>query len=478
VLDLAALLDRLREEGGDLPGVEVKSAAGGLPVSLITSLCAFANRPGGGVVVLGLDEATGFHPVELGERSKLKRALADKARTALQPPLVLEFSDATLEGVALIVATVTELDDSQKPCRVKGGQHQGTWIRSTDGDYRASEIEIQALLARRSQPFDDAFPAGGSTRADLDSGLVSEFLRSCREMSTQLAKLPSDDELLYRTGVLVSPQEVPTVAGILALGIYPQQFLPSAALQAVLVDDSDPSRRVLDSRRFDGPIPHIVNDAVQWVARVGQHRIRNGDDGRVLDEPMWPLDAVRELIANALVHRAYSPWAMGETAMLRISRDRLVVKNPGSLYGLSTERLGQTGVTSARNANLIRICQYVQLPGAQRTVEALATGIPTVINSLHRSQLPPPLFDDDGVRFTVVLRQTAEAKRVLVDPASPAAKVLRALSMGPQDIDQLVNALGSQAPALRKQLRALRALGLVEQHGGPGLKTTYSRVAK
>ena len=61
--DLQALVGMLRAEGGDLPGVEVKSAAGGLPDSLLSTLCAFANRPGGGTVILGLDEAAGFTPV-------------------------------------------------------------------------------------------------------------------------------------------------------------------------------------------------------------------------------------------------------------------------------------------------------------------------------------------------------------------------------------------------------------------------------
>ena len=55
--DLQGLVGVLRSEGGDLPGVEVKSAAGGLPDSLLPTLCAFANRPGGGTVILGLDEA-------------------------------------------------------------------------------------------------------------------------------------------------------------------------------------------------------------------------------------------------------------------------------------------------------------------------------------------------------------------------------------------------------------------------------------
>ena len=78
--DLSALVAELRATGGDNTSIEVKAAAGGLPDSLASTLCALANMPGGGTVILGLDERTGFHPVSLGDPQKLKQGLASKAR--------------------------------------------------------------------------------------------------------------------------------------------------------------------------------------------------------------------------------------------------------------------------------------------------------------------------------------------------------------------------------------------------------------
>ena len=61
---LQELIADLRHRQGDANDVEVKSAAGGSP-ALGATICAFANMPEGGTIILGLDEAAGFTPVGL-----------------------------------------------------------------------------------------------------------------------------------------------------------------------------------------------------------------------------------------------------------------------------------------------------------------------------------------------------------------------------------------------------------------------------
>ena len=94
--DLTDLVVRLRTSGGDNTGVEVKSAAGGLPQSLTKTLSAFANLPGGGLIILGLDERTGFTPVGVGDPQALKQGLASKAR-GYTPAVRLSIDDATVD---------------------------------------------------------------------------------------------------------------------------------------------------------------------------------------------------------------------------------------------------------------------------------------------------------------------------------------------------------------------------------------------
>lgn len=116
-MDVSEVIAELRAAGGDTTAVAVKSAAGGLPASLTSTLSALANLPGGGTVILGLDERAGFRPVRLGDPQALKQGLAAKAR-AYTPLVRLTIDDAAVDGEPVIVARVHECDRSAKPCRV------------------------------------------------------------------------------------------------------------------------------------------------------------------------------------------------------------------------------------------------------------------------------------------------------------------------------------------------------------------------
>jgi ATP-dependent DNA helicase RecG len=88
--------------------------------------------------------------------------------------------------------------------------------------------------------------------------------------------------------------------------------------------------------------------------------IRQGAEGTVRDATVFPLEAFRELISNALVHRDLDRWSEGMAVEVRLDDSRLVVTNPGGLYGITVDRLGKEATTSARNARLVEICRHAR----------------------------------------------------------------------------------------------------------------------
>ncbi|TLG14003.1 transcriptional regulator [Nocardia cyriacigeorgica] len=499
---MTELVELLRSTGGDCTDVEVKSCAGGLPQSLTASLSALANHPGGGIIILGLDERNDFQPVRLSNYQDLKQGLAKKARS-LSPPVQLTIDDATVDNSPVITVTVHECSPSAKPCRV--GSTGYAYLRGYDGDFQMSPIEEQAFLGLRQPAHFDRRPVEGATRSDLDQELIDDFARNVRLRDRHGLGRFTGDELLERAGAIRN-DGVPTVAGLLALGTHPQQWLPRFVIQAAA--EATPTDaagvRVRNQVTITGPIPRMLDAAMEWAQQTFDTAVVARRDGTVFDVPAYPLVAFRELIANALLHRDLDHWSAGMAVEVRLRRDRLVVTNPGGLYGITLDRLGKEVVTSARNMWLVNICQYLRAPDSGgRIIEALATGIPTIAQALAEAGLPPACYADGGIRFTAVLKSNPSpsrdtptgALRVRPDRQSPEdiatgntpgvstsrpapptqtqQRILELLEPGPQSAADLRAALGLSGSGIRKALAGLRESGRIVRIGGPGQRTVY-----
>lgn len=125
------LLDKLRRRRGDSTTVEVKRAAGGVPQSLPETICAFADMPGGGTIILGADEHTDFSINGVDDPAAMEAAVANQARQFVTPSPYLEAVSAEIQGVMVTVVQVTGLNPLQKPATYKGE----AYLRQADGDY-------------------------------------------------------------------------------------------------------------------------------------------------------------------------------------------------------------------------------------------------------------------------------------------------------------------------------------------------------
>ena len=94
--------------------------------------------------------------------------------------------------------------------------------------WKPPQYEVTQLLANQGQPTDDQQPVREAALADLDPQAVSALLARVRERSPRAFAAVPDDVALTRLGVLVRDGEnlVPSLAGLLCLGIYQQQFFP------------------------------------------------------------------------------------------------------------------------------------------------------------------------------------------------------------------------------------------------------------
>jgi ATP-dependent DNA helicase RecG len=326
------------------------------------------------------------------------------------PPVRALIDLHEVEGRTVLVAEIPETALDGKPCYYSGaGLTNGAFIRVADGDRRLNQYEVQVMRASRGQPEEDREPVTRTTPDDLHPDLTRAFLDRLRSDRPTLKEW-SDHELLRLTGVVVHHEgaERVTLGGLLALGAEPQRFFPELGLTFVAyptmrVGEAGPrGERFVDEARIDGPVPLMIEPALRALQRNMKRRASIHGIGRG-NEWEYPITALREALVNALVHRDLSVLARGTPVQIQLFPDRLTIVNPGGLHGpVSIERLGEAGVSSSRNATMMRILEDTPLPGAGHLVcENRGSGIGAMLAALREAGMSPPEFTDGVATFSV-----------------------------------------------------------------------------
>jgi ATP-dependent DNA helicase RecG len=314
----------------------------------------------------------------------------------------------------------------------------------------------------------------GSTIGDLDSSALSEFVTRLRNSRTQLFADRTDNEVLCLLNVLApcaDQRNVPTLAGLLAFGRYPQQFFPQLNITFVSYPGTEPGfegsfgERFLDNVAIDGNIPTMLKTAIGVLHRNMKHRSIVQGAFRI-DSPEYPLESVREAIVNALVHRDYGPSSQGAQVQIEMYPDRLVVRNAGGLYGpIDTNDLGVIPAISARNQALLKILEDAVAEPGRTVCENRGSGISTMRRGLQLGHLPPPIFTDAISTFTVSM---ANERQVEISSSNTVrGNVLAALSSTPADRNELSKRVKADPQTVSSALVQLRKEGLATLIGAP-----------
>lgn len=256
-----------------------------------------------------------------------------------------------------------------------------------------------------------------------------------------------------------------TLAGLLALDTYPQHFYPRLTVTFACFPGRDKtpqgSVKFLDSESMVGPIPAVPLDTVAVVRR----NMRVGgvlEGGLRYDVPDYPLDAVREAVCNALMHRDYFPMERGVQIQVNMYEDRLEVLSPGGLYGAVTvDMLGEVGASLARNPSLSALLETTPYEGGGYVAENRGTGLVLIQSELGANGMPKAEVTDRPSLFKIVMR-----RRGAEEPENDCSKSdLRAdaavagNSKAPQVEDTVISTLDELGTARTSEIAERSGLG-------------------
>jgi ATP-dependent DNA helicase RecG len=390
---------------------------------LAEHLMAFANHPNGGYLVFGVADNGVLNGVDQASVAQIANTLANLGRHAVEPPLALDHGVVDFRGVPLLFVHVPE--QAVKPAHRRGKSIEETWIRSGGTTRKASRQEVGALMLNSASPRWEELRASSLLPLEemqemLDVDTIAKLLE--RPLPTDTAEL---GRWLCDEGMAVPDGR----------GLYVTNFGAIAAARK-LDDFGSLDRKRVRVIRYRGTnkvdtideLPGQRGYAVGFEGLIGYLK-RALPHSEVIQQSLrtevslYPEIALRELIANALIHQDFTVTGAGP--MVEIYDDRIEVTNPGTLLpGKRLDRLIGTTPESrneklASSFRLYRIC------------EERGTGFQKVVRAIELFGLPPLIFTPQENAFRVTLyapRKFADMSQTERIEASYQHAVLQYLS--------------------------------------------------
>lgn len=404
--EILELIAEVQFYHSELDDIEVKSANKGTPQRLFEPLSAFANSISGGIILFGLNETNNFEIIGVVDAHRLQEEISNLASAEMEPPVRPTFALAELEGKTVLAVEIFPLSSAQKPCYYKpAGLHKGSYIRVGNTNRQMTDYEIFGYASARTQPTFDEEHVANASIDDLNRNSLEKYVALLRKIRPQANYLNQPcEQILAQLKIVKNVNGVfcPTLAGLLMFGNYPQASEPQLVitfLQYYGVTETEKTvrgERFLDNRKFEGPIPDVVENAVNYLmSSIRKSSLIEGLYRR--DIPEYPEEAIREALVNAVAHRDYSHLARGSYIQVRLFADRLEIQSPGGLYGNVTEENIEEE-QSTRNRVLMRLMEDFHI------VENRGSGIKNMIEAMRKANLEPPRLQDKRGSFWVTFR--------------------------------------------------------------------------
>ena len=247
--------------------------------------------------------------------------------------------------------------------------------------------QLRMLLVERGIVQFEAKLPDGASLSDLDKNLIDDYRHILNaETGEDGYGFLIRRSCLQRTDAGMKP----TYAGLLLFGTTPQQWLPSASVLAVRFTGTTFSDSFV-KQEITGNLIHQLRMAEAFIR---EHTPKKGmiSGMQRVDEDIYPIDVVRELIVNAITHRDYNH--QGDHIHVQIYSDRLIVRSPGELPGpVTLENI--LDVRFSRNPIIAQVLSDFGY------VERFGYGLNRVMRSLLSKGFQRPGFREIGGCFEV-----------------------------------------------------------------------------
>jgi predicted HTH transcriptional regulator len=363
---------------------------------LAEHLSAYGNLAGGGFLVYGVDANGTPVGVDEAEVAKTLQQLANLGREAVTPSLALDHAVETYGTARLLFVHIPE--SSVKPVHLRGKSLDHAFIRSGGTTRSASRPEIGTMMLHSRTPrWEELHASMLLSEAELVARLNGEPILKMLERPVPTTKEELLDWMTAEQLVVHDPSgggfvtNLGAIAAARKLADFPD--LSRKAVRVIVYDGVNKARTKREQEgvkgyaiSFQGLLEFVMSLLPQ--SEVIEKALRQ-------KRTVYPEIALREIIANALIHQDFT--ISGAGPLVEIYDDRVEISNPGGL--LPSKRLDRLIGTQpeSRNELLARAFRRYKI------CEERGSGLLKAGLQIELYGLPPIQFETGTNYFKVTL---------------------------------------------------------------------------
>lgn len=368
---------------------------------ILKTVCAFANT-NGGVVYVGVDD--NGQSVAVKDIKKLLEDIPNKIRDVLG--IVADVAVVKKAGKQVIKIFIAKYN-------APISYHGVFYARSGSTTIELKGAALSRYLLSCSGTTWDSVVESRASLKDIDAASVRQFQQSAKKRFPFIARERNARMVLEKLNLMENGKL--KRAAILLFAKDPRKYFTAAFVQVGrFVSESE----VVSTDIIEGNLFAQVEKTIE-VLRIKYLENRFYYEGlRRKEDMIYPEDALREAVINAVIHRDY----MGPHTQLRVYNDKLWLVNAGTLPDkLTFEKLKKQHLSCPRNELLADIFFKAGY------IEAWGRGTVKIINACLKAGLPAPEFSDltGGFLISFSKAEAHSPEQGLIETVEKSAEKVR-----------------------------------------------------
>ena len=409
------------------------------------TVVAFANTDGG-VLYIGINDDGTACGVDNTDACILK--LNNSIRDSIKPDVSM-FCNTTVEIIDNKNVVKFEVQQgTARPYYIagKGIRPEGVYVRQGASNAPASESAILNMIKEISG---DNYEESRSLNQQLTFNYAEKYFADRKiafgEQQKKTLKLIGTDNNYTNLALLLSDQCVHTIR--------------------FAVFDGESKTTFKDRREFSGSLLKQLEDAYAYIDMFNHIKSEFVGLNRI-DEHDYPVEALREALLNAIVHRDYG---FSASTLISVFDNRIEFVTVGGLIKGFSKNDIMLGVSVLRNRNLAEVFYRLKL------IEAYGIGLPKIQECYNQHQTKPTIEISDNA-FKITLPNTSVYRSEPTPSLNQRERDILSLleTNGEMTRPEIQKNISSSQTTTISTLRTLVEKGLIKKTG-KGSNTKYKK---